>query len=1155
MTSLYKKIYTFITLILLSVLAPAVARALSADTYAATSRLASGKWVKIAVNRSGMYLLTDQQLREWGFSNPAAVKVYGYGAQRVPDKIDAATFIDDLPQTASEYLSGRGVVFFGEGPVSVAYSTAAQLKPVQNPFTTVGYYFLSENSENRFTPDATTIPEAPSAQPATTFNELAYHELEAVSPGFIGYMLVGEDFRYNKSQSFNLSLPGVDTSYPVLLEASFISRSLTGTATVTYTANGATLPSASGSRITPIPSTDRDFYHGIEGLYRQEFKVSAPSVTLGVSYSCSGTVTLANLNYLAATYKRKLSLEGGSPLVFLTDGNDRAFRLAGAKADTRVWDITMPHQAEAMNLSELADGCRTWSANRSDRRRYAAWNPGSNFLTATYVENVANQNLHGLKEADMVIFTMPQWRDQAERLADLHRKDAVDPLTVKVLTPNQIYNEFSSGAPDALSFRKLLKMMYDRQSTTDRPLRYALFLSRPICDIRQLTGEARSLGYPYMSAWFTDIALYNNTAYTTDDIYAFLEDNSGASVSSDKLSIAVGRMPVTSSAQLKKIIDKMERYYTNMPRSNWRNNLVITADDQDYGEHLKQAERFVKALEASDGGSDGFVKKIYTDAYPLNAGIYTEARQQLYRSLDEGTMFWMYTGHANPSSLTAEGLVTYSDLNSFYLRHYPVIYAATCSFLQWDSPTVSGAEILFNNPSGGVIAAISATRPVYIPNNGNFSAAMGRNFMKRKSDGRYPTLGEAYTAAKNDYRSTPTDRNPEGTPSADSNKLRYVLMGDPALRLVLPSSRVVLDRIAGVDLPGDDNSEPATLMARQQTTAEGRILNPDGTHMADFNGIIVATLYDAEETVTTLGNGEKGEPQIFDRQGGRLFVGNARVENGKFTLPINMPAEITNNYRNAAINLYAYESSGRDAAGVNRDFYVYGTDYDAAEDNIPPRIDAFYLNHPSFENGQDVNPSPVVIAEISDDRAINLSTAGIGHQIALYLDNGSKSFTDVADYFTPYESGQPGGTIVYPLEDLPIGAHTLRLRVWDTAPNYVEANIDFFVAKQITPQIYDVYTDCNPASTEANFYVRHDRPDRELTVTIEVFDMMGRRVWHSTQDGRSDMFSSAPVTWDLTDYGGHRVGRGIYLYRATISDEHSGEKTSTASRRLAVTAN
>ena len=136
--------------------------------------------------------------------------------------------------------------------------------------------------------------------------------------------------------------------------------------------------------------------------------------------------------------------------------------------------------------------------------------------------------------------------------------------------------------------------------------------------------------------------------------------------------------------------------------------------------------------------------------------------------------------------------------------------------------------------------------------------------------------------------------------------------------------------------------------------------------------------------------------------------------------------------------------------------------------------------------------------------------------MVLSLDNGNKTFSDVADYFTPYTDGTPGGTIAYPLENLAVGAHTLRLR--------------------------------------ANFYVTHDRPDRDLTVTIEVFDMMGRRLWQATQNGRSDMFQSMPITWDLTDFGGRRVGRGIYLYRATVSDDNSGDKTATEARRIAVTA-
>jgi hypothetical protein len=58
-------------------------------------------------------------------------------------------------------------------------------------------------------------------------------------------------------------------------------------------------------------------------------------------------------------------------------------------------------------------------------------------------------------------------------------------------------------------------------------------------------------------------------------------------------------------------------------------------------------------------------------------------------------------------------------------------------------------------------------------------------------------------------------------------------------------------------------------------------------------------------------------------------------------------------------------------------------------------------------------------------------------------------------------------------------------------------------------------------------------------------------VWKTVQAGRSDMYTSIPVTWDLIDLGGRRVPRGIYVYRATISTD--GVKEATKSKKLAVT--
>lgn len=1127
--------------VLVACLLPSVAYGLDIDTYASNSKLASGKWVKVAVDCSGMHCIPESQLRSWGFSSPQEVKVYGYGAKRLPEMLDR-TYADDLPQAASEWVPGKGIFFYAEGPLGWTQSVADYFSPAHNPFTDRGYYFLSDSGdEARRSPVSTGVASV-QGDVERVFYDRLYHEQDLESPGEAGFLLVGEDFRYTQSRTFQFQLTDLAEGKPVRMESSFVAKSVTGGSSLFFTVNGQTLPSVPSDNISKV--TDK-YSHGNHSVSRREFDVSGSTLSVGVTFHSNSSVSLAALNYLSVNYPRELRLPSDKNLTFYLTSAQRQAALRGAGAETRVWDVT-DWQNVGLVSTGLSGNEAVWRSTGSGARTYAAWEPGGRFPTPAFVETVKNQNLHSLATPEMVIFTISEWKAQAERVADFHRNDAECPLDVTVLTPQEVYNEFSSGVPDAQSFRKLLKMMYDRGLNGDgKQLKYALFLSRPTYDFRRKTAKAPS--YPVMPAWFTDKGLNDNDSYMTDDIYGFLDDNSGVNTGRDKLRIAVGRMPVTSVSDAKAVVDKLLAYSTKLQRGVWRNNVMIVADDMDNGVHMKDAEKMWKHMLSSSSGGDLFYKKVYIDEFATPGNVCEEGRSLFYRNLDDGIMWWSYQGHANPTSMTAEGLVTYRDINEFYLRRLPVLYAATCDFLRWDAMQTSGAEILYKNPNGGVIAAISATRPVYISLNGYLSESFGREMFVRKADGSFRTVGEIYQMAKNGYRSG--DDN-----ASDTNKLRYVLMGDPAMRLAVPRHRVVVDEIAGRIVEDVDVAEnPAVLMARQQTTVKGRVVDAEGALLSDFDGTVDATLYDAMRSVTTLGRGgEDGKEVTFDQQGGRLFAGSAEVKGGLFSINVSMPAEVADNYRPAAINLYAGADDGREATGVCRDLYVYGLDETAAPDEIPPVIESIYLNHPSFRDGQTVNSAPMLIATVRDDRAINLSTAGVGHQMTLLLDNGDKSMTDVAEYFTPFADGTPGGNIAYPLENLAEGWHSLRLRVWDTAPNSAEATVNFSVSKEIAPKLYDVYTDVNPVSTEANFYISHDRPDRTLTVTVEVFDLMGHRLWQATETGRSDMFTTMPLRWDLCDEGGRRVTRGIYLYRATVSDEDSGEKTATESRRLAV---
>lgn len=1136
-----QRIYLWAVAVAVMTLGCLDASAFSLDTYAASSVLNSGKWVKISVAETGIHLISDSQLRSWGFSDPSKVRIYGYGGQRIPDALTLSNYIDDLPQVQSVKTS-RGLFFYAQGPVKWNVVQTTHYIPAQNPFSTVGYYFLSDRET-----EPNDIPLMPSGvssvEPATSFTGRIFHEVNEISPGTTGHYLVGEDFRYTPSNTFNFDLPDRVEGTKVWTQVNFFSKTK-NPSKMLYTVNG-----------TPLTQTYEDdirgcdisssYVHGADVSLRKEFDMSGNRLSLGLTHSSpSSSVILARLDFIAVNYTRSLKLRDGK-LEFTL--RTPAFTIDGATNETHVWDVTKPLEINQLTVSVTGNAINCIN-QYTGTRNYVAWNESATYPSPALVGNVPNQDLHATETPDMVIFTLKNWESQAQRIADYHRQ--ADGMDVVVINQELVFNEFSSGVPDINGFRRLLKMYWDRGNAAGKPLRYALFMGRGVFDNRKLTPEIKRLSYPTMPIWQTDTGADDNSSYTTDDIFAFLRDGSGSSTSSDYLCIAVGRIPAKSAENARELVDKLMAYNESMPTGEWRNHVMMVADDEDYGIHMTQSENMLTWMaNTTDGTENFFFDKVYIDAYQRTAGGYPEARDRMFKLLNEGTMWWNYIGHASDHGWTHEKFLTMDDIEDLYLRRYPILFASTCDFLRWDRSSESGAEVLFHNNAGGVIAAISATRPVYISDNGVLSLAIGRYMLRRGDDGQLPTLGEIYRNAKNDMRPLVTENNVTrlGEKAASSNKLRYVLMGDPAMRLVAPSNLVKIHKINGVNL---DPENPPSLMARQEITVEGAVYNPAGDAVIDdFNGSIALTLYDAERSVTTRGNGE-GTSIVYDEQGSKLLSTNGTVTNGRFSFNVIMPSEIEGNYRPAAINMVATTDDGRAALGCERGVFAYGDDENAAPDTEHPVIESFYLNHSSFRTGDKVNPTPMVLAKVSDNRALNISTAGVGHQMTLYLDE-TTTFTDVSSFFTVTGESQREGDIAYQMERLQPGYHTLKLRVWDAAGNLAESAIDFTVDDELAPKIYEVYSDANPASVEANFYISHDRPDAKVTVTISVYNLLGAEVWSSSATGRSDMFKSAPVKWDLRDKGGHRVSRGIYLYRAAITTD--GEQYETTTKRIAVT--
>ena len=72
------------------------AGAFSPDIYPETSPLATGKWVKVAVPKSGLYRLDAASLRAMGFSDASRVRVYGNGGGRISDILTSANVLSTM---------------------------------------------------------------------------------------------------------------------------------------------------------------------------------------------------------------------------------------------------------------------------------------------------------------------------------------------------------------------------------------------------------------------------------------------------------------------------------------------------------------------------------------------------------------------------------------------------------------------------------------------------------------------------------------------------------------------------------------------------------------------------------------------------------------------------------------------------------------------------------------------------------------------------------------------------------------------------------------------------------------------------------------------------------------------------------------------------
>ena len=1091
-------------------------------SYAERSVLADGHWVKIRVSESGVCRMSFSELRSAGLE-PSQVRVFGYGGAQKEQDFSKPN-IDDLPQVPV-YVGEDYILFYVQGPISWTYN-GSRFAHTRNTYSDFGYYLLSDDAGDMLLfPEAEAVSGSP-----TDVTYYSYYQVQdedsvnlidrtGVSGG--GRTFYGEQFAAGQTRTFTFSTPyanGDNSSVYIDMAANAAT-----TSTVKAKLNN------TSSKSIYISSIPDHYTFGVAGTISMNGASEEQNQRVTMQFVNSNASALAWLNYIEITTPSELVMTGSymgiRSLVNRNTTNPVRFLLRNATASTQIWDVTDLAAIQRMPTT-MVDDQLAWVGTQADGvHEYIAVNTdGTKFVQAEVVGEVKNQNLHALSNIDYIIICPEGYEDVSEDLAKAH--EAKQAITYAIVTDQQVYNEFSSGTPDATAYRWLMKMLYDRaKNGIGQQPRWLLLMGHGTFDNRKLL---RNSGTSLLLTYQSKNSVNEIKAYATDDYFAYLDDNEGAIDTQGRMDIGVGRLPVESLDEARTTVDKLIQYIRNEQTGKWKNQLVYLADDGENGTHTETAEKSAELVRIKN--PDFIVHKIFLDAYPqeVNASgeSYPLAKNRVLNLLKNGVLFFNYSGHGGYNAITNESILNLKDIAGMTNKNQAFWLFATCNFAQCDAGKRSAAETAVLNPKGGAIGILAATRTVYASQNTNLNRSVCDTLFGHSDVFHYDmTLGEAISIGKNLLGS-------------DENKLAYVLLGDPCMRLNYPT-----------DYHVETLTEMDTLNALSVQHVEGRIIDEDLNTVSDFNGKVDITIYDKMQSIPTRDNDNAGgDPRViaYNDYPNTIFSGATDVKDGLFNYTFMVPKDIRYNFDNGRIVYYAVTADSletAEAVGHFEQFIIGGTGSTVAIDTIGPEME-IYLNSPAFRNGDKTYATPRFFANLYDKNGINTAGAGIGHDLMLIIDDDPKMIYSLNEYFTAANNSYQAGQVSYLMEELANGPHSLTFRAWDLLNNSTTKSLNFIVEAGLDPSIYNVTTYPNPVqqSGVVHLIVNYDQPDELIETEIYLYNTAGQMVYSHKQDNPD------AVSINLPSLG---LNTGVYIYSVKIKSASS--KYSTTSGKIIVT--
>ena len=508
------------------------------------------KWILVTTSDQGVYHITSSQLSQAGIStvSPATIQLFGFGGQAIPEDLDSVTgelhecSLDIITNSDGSFNEAR---FYEPGTTEWHFSPAGRtalygLYHVLNPFTNLGHYLLkaggtSSSKRIASVPENIVSPVSQSTVPTVVVHEDEEHfENPNISREF-----VGEDIPNGRTTTIALpDLPGY-TADSTVMRPGFNSHA-TLVHTFSLSVNGKTLTSILDEDTVPALGGEEYTSRNWENEILCGSLLHTQNNSLVLSATTSETDAKFWLDWVEIFYRRQASLTNGQvPFYVLADGRALKYDFTEAVSG-EAWDVTNPSSPVKIASASGSSMSVPLQGNANGFRQFVAFTSGS--LKSPTVTGTGTLALHdGVCQtgAAEIIVTPTAFLDQANKLAKQRTMggQATGPLSVAVVTVEDIYREFGYGSNDYTAIRNFLSYTF-RHTTANNAIKplYLTLFANGHCDYRNKTTQL-PVGVPIYEIWQSGNLKTGEPPYSPDDAF-FVRLTPG----SDRMDVAVGRV-------------------------------------------------------------------------------------------------------------------------------------------------------------------------------------------------------------------------------------------------------------------------------------------------------------------------------------------------------------------------------------------------------------------------------------------------------------------------------------------------------------------------------------------------------------------------------------------------------------------------------------